>query len=81
MKINVEEIIEQERRRREINRLELSEIEWFKDGVKLEVDPEDIEEWRFIGLSNVQFVTSCLFPAEDLGLGISIITLAKKDPA
>lgn len=39
-----------------INRENLKNIEWYENGIKLNIDPELLEEWKFIGLSNVYFI-------------------------
>lgn len=39
----------------EMNNVSLQDIKWFKNGEQIYVTDEDIQEWRFIGLSNVQF--------------------------
>lgn len=38
------------------NRLPLAECEFFEKGRRLEIDPEVLENFRFIGLSNKCFV-------------------------
>ena len=55
-RIDIEEIIALQARRREINALDLKDVKFFKDGKPVEVTPEQIEEWSFIGLSNIDFV-------------------------
>jgi len=56
MRIDVEEIRKIDKRRREINELNLHDIEWYENGVRLNYTKEQLDEWRFIGLSNVSFV-------------------------
>lgn len=60
MKINIEEILEAQARRGEINSTDIKEIEWYLDGVKLSIPDETLEEWRFTGLSNTDFVNFCI---------------------
>lgn len=60
MKINIEEILEAQARRGEINSTDIKEIEWYLDGVKLSIPAETLEEWRFTGLSNTDFVNFCI---------------------
>lgn len=40
----------------EINAMKLADIEWHKDGIKIDISPEEVEEWKFVGLSNVCFM-------------------------
>ena len=56
LKIHVEEIIYLDEQLRRINRVPLNEIEFYENGVKLEIDPKLIEEFEFTGLGNVNFV-------------------------
>jgi hypothetical protein len=42
----------------EINSVPFSEVEWFEDGKLLTISPERLEEWRFIGLTNTDFITT-----------------------
>lgn len=56
MKINIEEILELQDRRAKINNALLSEIEFYENGIKIEIDPEVLEEWKFIGLNNTDFI-------------------------
>lgn len=55
-RIDIEEIERLQARRREINALELEEIDFYKDGVLVEAVPGAIAEWRFTGLGNVCYV-------------------------
>jgi hypothetical protein len=56
VRIDVEEIIKLQARRREINALDLKDITFYRDGKPVEIPDEAIEEWRFVGLSNIDFV-------------------------
>jgi hypothetical protein len=38
-----------------VNSVNLDQIEWRKDNKQIHVEPETIDEWRFVGLSNVTF--------------------------
>lgn len=50
------EVLEQARAYiRWINKQPLESIEWHRNGKALKVDPKDLEEWKFIGLCNVDF--------------------------
>jgi hypothetical protein len=55
-KINVEDIEEMNRKRKEFNDIPIEDIEFYEKGVKLDIPKEVIDEWRFIGLINTDFV-------------------------
>ena len=56
MRMDIEEIQELIERMSAFNRLPLSEVEWHKGGVKLDVPANFIEDFKFTGLSNKCFV-------------------------
>jgi hypothetical protein len=56
VRIDIEEIEALQKRRREINALDLKDIEFFRNGEKVEVSYSAIREWDFVGLSNIDFV-------------------------
>lgn len=60
MKINIEEVLDAQSTRNQINRLDIKEIEWYLDGEKVNISDETLEEWRFTGLSNTDFVNFCI---------------------
>lgn len=60
MKINIEEVLDAQSTRNQINRLDIKDIEWYLDGEKVNISDETLEEWRFTGLSNTEFVNFCI---------------------
>lgn len=56
IRIDLEEVRALLNRKNEINALDIREIEWYEDGKPLEIPPECLDKWRFIGLTNVFFV-------------------------
>ena len=70
-RVDYEEIMAMRARRKEINDLDLEEIEWYKDGKPMTIDPQKLEEFQFIGLSNVSFLTNELTEVSLAG-GITI---------
>jgi hypothetical protein len=68
MKINIEEIIELQKRRLEINNIDLDKIEWFRNGVKIEPSKEDIKEFKYTGLSNIDFCGCYLLENEEFDI-------------
>lgn len=60
MRVDVEHVLALYEGLRKINKVKLEDIEWFKDGVKIEIDPIEVEHFRFVGLNNTDFVTLVL---------------------
>lgn len=58
MQIAVEYIRWLVEERAKINRVPLESIEFFENGMKLDIQPEVLEEWRFVGLNNIDFITT-----------------------
>lgn len=56
MRIDVEEIRKIDERRREINELNIYDIEWFENGKRLHYTKDQLDHWKYIGLNNVSFV-------------------------
>lgn len=57
MIVNYDEVLRQMEIRSGINRMPLEEIEWVRDdGTKIVFDPKLVDEFKFIGLSNINFV-------------------------
>jgi len=60
MKLNIEDILDAQSTRNQINLLDIKDIEWYLDGEKITISDETLEEWRFTGLSNTDFVNFCI---------------------
>lgn len=60
MKIDIREVLELQRRRAEINAIDVASCEFYDGDKKIEVSEADADEWRFIGLSTVTFVEEVL---------------------
>lgn len=59
MQVKISEILQLTGQIREINKPELNEIEFLDDdGNVVQINPKFVEEFRFIGLSNCDFITS-----------------------
>ncbi|CAG7581206.1 MAG: hypothetical protein SLAVMIC_00727 [uncultured marine phage] len=54
--ISIEEIQELHKRMREINSHDLSDIEFTEDGIPIDIDPKIIEQFKFCGLNNKDFI-------------------------
>ena len=58
MRVEIENIKIAEAFKRCINSTELDDIEVYENGELLEINPEFIDEFKFTGLSNIDFFTS-----------------------
>jgi len=59
MKVKISEILELDARRREINKVDLKDIQFLDDnGNVVKINPELVEKFRFIGLNNTDFITT-----------------------
>jgi hypothetical protein len=58
MRINVEDVREVAEKVRQINSVPFFEIEWFENGEPVIVPPDRLEDWDFIGLSNMDFIVT-----------------------
>lgn len=57
-RVDVEEVFRLQDERRKINALKLEEIDFYEDGKKVSIDKKILDDFRFCGLSNVDFVDS-----------------------
>lgn len=55
MRIDIEELRAMRERRKEINNTPLEKIEYYFNGKKIDVPLYTIDEWKYIGLSNIDF--------------------------
>lgn len=58
MIVTIQEVLELQSKRARINRVPLSEIEWYDWDEKIVIPKEVIESFEFTGLSNIDFITS-----------------------
>jgi len=58
MRVNIEHVRKIQAERMKINKSHLKDIEWYENGKKIEISPKKIEEFRFIGLNNLDFILS-----------------------
>lgn len=61
MRVDTEQIEAALRVLDDFNRLDLKEVEFFTNGVKINIDPHAVEQFRFTGLSNKTFVEAGLY--------------------
>ena len=57
MKVNINRVLDILSELNEINEAKLNDIQWIKDGKEIEVTQELIDEYKFIGLNNIGFIT------------------------
>ena len=58
MIIDINELLQMEAKRKEINDIPIEDIQW-QDGEKMiPISPELLNEWKFIGLSNINLITT-----------------------
>lgn len=55
-RIDVEEIIKLKNRIFEINKLDLENIDFYENDVKIEIYQSLLDSWDYIGLSNTDFI-------------------------
>ncbi len=61
MKVDITEFNKAQAYFNEINKVaEVSELEIYENGIKIEPDKGLVEEWRFIGLNNEDFIKTVL---------------------
>ncbi len=65
MRINVEEVLRNEKERNTWNAVEFSTIDFYINNVKIEIPKEKLEEWKLTGLSNTSFITTYDFPKSE----------------
>lgn len=54
--IHLEEIKKAQKIIADLNRLKLKEIQFFENGKPVEISEKMLDDWRFIGLNNSDFV-------------------------
>jgi hypothetical protein len=80
MKIRVKEIIDLNARIREINSVDLEDIEFLNDKDEvLYIKQENIDQWKFIGLNNTDFIGSTFINMDFQRTNISPLIFLKKN--
>ena len=65
MRIDYEDVWQMLEERSAFNRPEFRDIEFYKDGKRVEIPEAVIDKWEFMGLNNVDFVSSDFFAWPD----------------
>ena len=58
MKVAIEYINWLTEERAKVNRTDLKAIEFFENGMKVDISDKGIEDFEFTGLNNIDFITS-----------------------
>ena len=58
MIVNIEDILKMREQLNKINNADLRDIDFFFEDTLLTIPQERIDEWVFIGLNNVDFITT-----------------------
>ena len=66
MKVNIERLEEIKKELNKINSEKLEDIEFYKDGKKIEMSKELIDKWKYIGLNNVYYITTDFYLNGDI---------------
>lgn len=66
VRIDIEEIKALQKRRKEINAIELADIDFYENGVKVVVSSPTVEDWNFVGLSNIDFIEHAEYAPESI---------------
>jgi len=64
MKINLEFVNALLEMRKVINQTKLEDIELYEKGERIEITKEIIDEWQFMGLSNIDFYETRFWESE-----------------
>lgn len=65
VKVSVEYIEWLDDERRKINRAKLEDVEFSKNGEKLDIPAKRVKRFKFIGLSNTDFILTNFYDEED----------------
>jgi len=65
MKVAVEYIRWLMEERAKINKMELQDIEFFEEGMKLEISQKIIDDFKFCGLNNIDFINSGFYKEKE----------------
>lgn len=57
MKVDIEYILHLRAELKKINSVELEEIDFYKNGKKLNISKQQISDFKFVGLDNDAFIT------------------------
>lgn len=61
MKINIEHVRKIQEERKKINSVPLEQIEWYENGIKVDINPETITDFLCTELNNIDFIISNIY--------------------
>lgn len=76
IQVDIDEVRRHFEYRAKINRADIHDIVWMKDGKPLEVSKEMLDAWLIIGLNNIDFAKELLYP----GTNVVMKIYAKQNP-
>ena len=62
MRIDVEDVFQANEELAKYQRIKLEEMEFYYNGKKVDVSKEHIDQWKFIGLNNADFILDYEWP-------------------
>lgn len=65
MKVDIERVRELKRELAEINIQQLEDIEWYEDGNPLVISKIMVDDWKYVGLNNTEFITTKYYLREE----------------
>lgn len=65
MLVKIEDVIAARKFLSSVNDVSLEDLELWKNGQKVDVCPRVVNEWKFVGLSNVDFIIDEMYNCEN----------------
>jgi hypothetical protein len=62
MRVDVEDVFQANEELAKFERIKLDDIEFYRDGKKVEISKETIEQWKYIGLNNADLILNYDWP-------------------
>ena len=60
-RIDIEDVLKAHQINKKLNSFNLSEIDFFENGIKIAIDLDILEEYSYTGMSNDHFITSSFY--------------------
>ena len=64
MRVDIEEVLRIDKERIAINKHHFDDIEFYKDGERINIPAEILKEWKYVGLNNMEFITCGFYEGE-----------------
>jgi len=62
--VDIDYIKERKKQLDMINSVDLDKLEFYENGGRVEISKETLEQWKYIGLNNTDFITSGFYKGE-----------------